>query len=66
VAVVDPPRAGLHKTVLRALRGCAALRRIVYVACNPQSLANDAAQLCKPARAAGAGAFGGPAASAPA
>ena len=48
VAVCDPPRAGLHKSVLRALRGCGKIRRIVYVACNPASLANDVAALCKP------------------
>jgi tRNA (Uracil-5-)-methyltransferase len=46
VAVVDPPRAGLHRTVLRALLGCAAIKRLVYVSCNPDSLALNAAVLC--------------------
>lgn len=38
--VVDPPRAGLHK---KALAGLCALSvpRIIYVSCNPQSLAFD-------------------------
>ena len=31
VAVVDPPRAGLHPRVLRSLLQCAALHRLVYV-----------------------------------
>ena len=31
VAVVDPPRAGLHPRVLHSLLQCAALRRLVYV-----------------------------------
>jgi len=50
IAIVDPPRAGLHKAVLRALRGCNSIRRLVYVACNPSSLAGDVSRLCKPGR----------------
>jgi tRNA (uracil-5-)-methyltransferase len=37
VGIVDPPRSGLHKDVLRALRTCKGLDRLVYVSCNPQS-----------------------------
>lgn len=50
-AVVDPPRAGLHKLVLRALLGCAAVKRLVYVSCNPQSLASNLVLLCQPWKA---------------
>lgn len=47
-AVVDPPRPGLHFSVLRALRGCPQLSRIVYVSCNPDSLVEDVVKLTMP------------------
>jgi 23S rRNA (uracil1939-C5)-methyltransferase len=44
VVVVDPPRAGLSAKVVRRVLECGA-RRIVYVSCNPTTLAPNAAQL---------------------
>jgi 23S rRNA (uracil1939-C5)-methyltransferase len=44
LVVVDPPRAGLSKKVVRRLIECEATR-IVYVSCNPTTLAPNAAQL---------------------
>jgi 23S rRNA (uracil1939-C5)-methyltransferase len=44
VLVVDPPRAGLSKKVVRRVIECEA-PRIVYVSCNPTTLAPNAAQL---------------------
>ena len=44
VVVVDPPRAGLSKKVVRRLIECEA-PRIVYISCNPTTLAPNAAQL---------------------
>jgi 23S rRNA (uracil1939-C5)-methyltransferase len=43
--VVDPPRAGLSG---KALRRVAALEasRLVYVSCNPTTLAGNAKELC--------------------
>jgi 23S rRNA (uracil1939-C5)-methyltransferase len=46
VVVVDPPRAGLSKKVVRRLVECGA-RRIVYVSCNPTTLAPNASQLAE-------------------
>lgn len=40
-AVLDPPRAGCTKAVLKAL-GDPALDRVVYVSCNPATFARDA------------------------
>jgi tRNA (uracil-5-)-methyltransferase len=48
VAIVDPPRAGLHKSVLHALRKQTGLRRIVYISCNPESMASNCIELCTP------------------
>ncbi|MDQ4030602.1 MAG: 23S rRNA (uracil(1939)-C(5))-methyltransferase RlmD, partial [Actinomycetota bacterium] len=44
VVVVDPPRAGLAGKALRRL-GRIGAPRIVYVSCNPTTLASDAKQL---------------------
>jgi 23S rRNA (uracil1939-C5)-methyltransferase len=44
LVVVDPPRAGLSKKVLQRIVA-AAPKRIVYVSCNPTTLAPNAAEL---------------------
>src|SRR5829696_2030278 len=44
VLVVDPPRSGLSKKVVRRIVE-ASPRRIVYISCNPTTLAPNAAQL---------------------
>jgi 23S rRNA (uracil1939-C5)-methyltransferase len=46
VAVVDPPRAGLSQKVVRRIVE-AAPARIVYVSCNPTTLAPNAAQMAE-------------------
>lgn len=48
VAIADPPRAGLHKSVVRALLACRNITRLVFVSCNPDSLVENVAQLCSP------------------
>ncbi|HSL51856.1 MAG TPA: 23S rRNA (uracil(1939)-C(5))-methyltransferase RlmD [Candidatus Deferrimicrobiaceae bacterium] len=46
VAVADPPRAGFHPKALHALITLGA-RRIVYVSCNPTTLARDLGELVR-------------------
>jgi 23S rRNA (uracil1939-C5)-methyltransferase len=46
VVVIDPPRAGLSQKIVRRVLECEA-RRIVYVSCNPTTLAPNAAQLTR-------------------
>lgn len=36
-AVVDPPRAGLHSDVIRAIRKNDTIKQLVYVSCHPKS-----------------------------
>lgn len=40
VVVIDPPRAGMHKDVLARVLELAA-KRVIYVSCNPVTLARD-------------------------
>jgi 23S rRNA (uracil1939-C5)-methyltransferase len=40
VIVTDPPRSGMHSKVCGFLAGCAA-RRLIYVSCNPATMARD-------------------------
>lgn len=44
VMIIDPPRAGMHKNVVKQVADLAP-RKIVYVSCNPSTLARDAQML---------------------
>ena len=56
VAIVDPPRAGLQAEVLKALRACLPLTRIIYVSCHAPSFVANAVPLCRPTSTSFAGA----------
>lgn len=44
--VIDPPRAGMHKDVVESVR-CLAPEAMVYVSCNPATLARDLSLLAE-------------------
>jgi len=46
VLIIDPPRVGMHKDVVAAVQDMAAAR-VVYVSCNPATLARDLALLAE-------------------
>ncbi|BFZ05476.1 hypothetical protein BsWGS_08515 [Bradybaena similaris] len=48
VAVVDPPRPGLHKDVIKTLRRSSCIQRLVYVSCNPDSALDNLVDLLRP------------------
>ncbi|XP_078403072.1 tRNA (uracil-5-)-methyltransferase homolog B isoform X1 [Cetorhinus maximus] len=49
VAVVNPSRAGLHYRVVRAIRNCEQIRRLVYISCKPEGEAmRNFVELCCP------------------
>ena len=52
IAVVDPPRSGLHNNVIKVLRVCRHIKRFVYVSCNPTgSFVEDAVKYDTASRA---------------
>ena len=46
VLIMDPPRAGMHKEVLAGVMELAA-ERLVYVSCNPATLARDLGEMSR-------------------
>jgi 23S rRNA (uracil1939-C5)-methyltransferase len=44
VLVIDPPRAGMHREVLAQVMALSA-KRVVYVSCNPTTLARDLGEM---------------------
>lgn len=47
VAVLDPPRAGIHPKVIHAIRKCPFLTKLVYVSCNPRAATNNFVDLTR-------------------
>ncbi|GJQ08268.1 hypothetical protein GpartN1_g59.t1 [Galdieria partita] len=48
VAIADPPRAGLHPSVIKTLRNVVKIKRLIYISCNPANFVGNAVGLCRP------------------
>lgn len=48
VAVLDPPRAGMHPSVIKSLRGCSKIDHIIFVACAFKSSMQNVVDFCRP------------------
>lgn len=48
IAIVDPPRAGLHQRALLTMRKARKLSRLVYVSCDPRAAAKNLVDLARP------------------
>ncbi|XP_071955158.1 tRNA (uracil-5-)-methyltransferase homolog B-like [Antedon mediterranea] len=49
VAVVDPSRNGLHSNVVKSLRNCESVSKLIYVSCKPDGNSfKDFIKLCQP------------------
>lgn len=47
VAIVDPPRAGLHQKALKAIRNTLAIRRLVYISCDAKNAMKNFVDLAR-------------------
>ncbi|KAH8581643.1 RNA methylase [Cryptosporidium sp. chipmunk genotype I] len=46
IAIVDPPRSGLHSSVIKSLRRMKKIEHLIYVSCNVESLVKNCIELC--------------------
>lgn len=55
VVVLDPPRSGVHADVIKTIRACPRIDRVVFVACNPNATVGNFVDLSRPTSKAFAG-----------
>jgi len=48
VAIVDPPRGGLHQRVLQLIRKCRQIKTLIYVSCDPKAATKNFVDLARP------------------
>lgn len=48
IAVLDPPRNGVHDSVIQNIRSCPKLRHVVFVACDINQSMKNLIGLCRP------------------
>ncbi|KAI7884838.1 S-adenosyl-L-methionine-dependent methyltransferase [Lichtheimia hyalospora FSU 10163] len=48
VAVLDPPRSGVHSTVIRAVRESSEIRKVIFISCDANQAMQNFISLCRP------------------
>ncbi|KAI9470893.1 MAG: S-adenosyl-L-methionine-dependent methyltransferase [Benjaminiella poitrasii] len=48
IAVLDPPRNGVHASVIRAIRGAQHIDRVIYISCDAKQALSNFVALCRP------------------
>ena len=48
VAILDPPRSGVHSSVIQAIRGCSRINRLIYISCHAESAQKNFLDLARP------------------
>ncbi|PRD35734.1 UNVERIFIED_CONTAM: tRNA (uracil-5-)-methyltransferase A [Trichonephila clavipes] len=47
IAVVDPPRSGLHPRVLKTIRATTKIQKLIYISCNHNAACTNFVDLCR-------------------
>ncbi len=55
VAILDPPRSGVHGSVIQAIRQCSRINHLIYISCNAESASKNFLDLCRPTSKRSAG-----------
>ncbi|KAI8072475.1 S-adenosyl-L-methionine-dependent methyltransferase [Gongronella butleri] len=48
VAVLDPPRSGVHNSVIMAVRGSPQIQKVIYISCDAKQAMQNFIALCRP------------------
>ncbi len=48
IAILDPPRAGVHSSVIKSVRECSRLNHVIFIACSFKSSLQNYVDLCRP------------------
>ncbi|KAI8092991.1 S-adenosyl-L-methionine-dependent methyltransferase [Halteromyces radiatus] len=48
IAVLDPPRAGVHASVIRAIRDAKHIDKVIYISCDAKQATPNFLSLCRP------------------
>jgi tRNA (uracil-5-)-methyltransferase len=41
VAILDPPRSGVHSSVIQSIRACPGLKRVIFISCDAEAASGN-------------------------